>query len=155
MTPEGYYHNGYYLSGENELYDLINPEWDFDDEQDEMPGFAYEDAHIFKMGSCQLFSVALHQIFGYVPYEVKGQDDRLIHAFCIGDFFGQKAFIDVRGITTNWSEFWTGFTVRPEEVIRMEKQQLDTDQLNEDEAFGYRFACWIIENNKNCYQLLA
>lgn len=152
-TCEGYYHNGYFLIGEDELYNVDNPKWDFSDEQDQMPGFAYDNAHVFKMGSCQLFSLALKQEFGYSAVEVKGQDGRLIHAFCMGEICQQKAFVDVRGITTNWNEFWSGFMVRSGEEIHMETQDLRLDQLNEDEAFGYRFACWIIEHKRELYQL--
>lgn len=63
----------------------------FRNEQDELPGFAYEDASVFKMGSCQLFSLALAKRFGYEAIEAIGEDGRLIHAFCRGNYLGRDA----------------------------------------------------------------
>lgn len=150
---EGHYHKGYYIyGGEDKLRTINNPEWHFSDEQDEEPGYAYEDAYIFRMGACHLFSFALHELIGYSSYEAKDKEGHLIHSFCIANYHGQKVFIDVLGITTKWEEFWSGF---PSNLkgIRIEKQKMDRSQMTEDELFGYRFARWIIEQNRDFYTL--
>ena len=79
IGSDGHYYKGYFINNcEEKLSYIENPEWNFTDEQDEVPGFAYEDASVFRMGSCQLFSLALAKRFGYEAFEAIGEDGRLI-----------------------------------------------------------------------------
>lgn len=48
-----------------------------------------------------IFALALSQRFGY-PIQRRDKDE---HFFCLSEVENRRAFIDVRGITTNWSHF--------------------------------------------------
>lgn len=150
------YHQGLFNSGEEgicaSLRSIKNPKWNFEDTQDNEPGFAYEDATCYYKGACNLFSLALGKEHHYTAYQVIGEDDKLIHSFCVSEQKKQIAFIDVRGITTDFTEFWK-FPVFPKEEIHIVLQDIDREytDLDEDECYGYEFARWIIREHRDMY----
>ena len=73
----------------------------------------------FLHGCCDQFAAALSDFFGYEIEYVIGNDDNLIHAYCVRDFpDGETAYIDARGITTDVELFldefrdWCDYDVR-------------------------------------------
>ena len=158
-TANDHYHKGHYnctgMTVQESLSLIRNPEWDFGDEDDSQPGFSYEDADIFWMGSCDLFSLALHKELGLPIFELRGCDNRLIHSFCILEYSGQRAFIDVRGITTDSGEFCHRLCRLLNEKVTIIKNDNPVDplSLSEDEKFGYRFALWILSQNRKYYEI--
>lgn len=76
---------------ENEIYDT--------------PNSAYDYLH----GMCHDFAVALADEFGYKIETIHDDDGRLIHAYCISEYAGKKAYVDIRGITTNPKLFFEEF----------------------------------------------
>lgn len=158
-TEGSCYHKGHYTNTDvgvqKSLIAIKNPDWNFNDEENDEPGFAYEDADVFWMGACNLFSLAVNRELGYCAYEIRGRDNRLIHSFCLSEYKGQKAMIDVRGVTTDIQEFWTRFCVFPGEQVRIQKQDTESDyvMLTEDEQFGFRFATRVLNQNRDYYQI--
>lgn len=76
---------------ENEQYDAANS--------------AYDYLH----GMCIDFAVALADEFGYKIETVHDDNENLIHAYCISEYAGKRAYIDIRGITTNPILFFEEF----------------------------------------------
>ena len=78
----------------------------------------------FLHGNCADFAAMLSEVYGY-PIECiryPGADTtegKLIHAYCVTNFHGKKAYIDVRGITTDpmlfFKEFEDEVTYFPED----------------------------------------
>lgn len=58
----------------------------------------------FLHGFCNVFAYALNQMFGF-DIKVMNNKDGLVHAFCTATVNGETAYIDVRGITTDFKEF--------------------------------------------------
>ena len=93
-----------------ELKDInIDYDNDFDFLQDE---YASTDisADVFLHGYCNIFAQELSKEFGYKIEEIRDFENRLIHAYCISDFNGDTAYIDIRGITTDVSLFFNEFS---------------------------------------------
>ena len=153
----GHFHKGFYILGiENisaALSEIINPKWNFEDIDNDKDGFAYQNADVFKMGSCHLFSLALSQEFGLPAYELRGAQNRFIHAFCIVEFSKKKVYVDVRGSTTDLREFLTGLYVDPKEKLFCLPQNVkgEKDCLTADEKLGYEFALEVIRRNPSFY----
>lgn len=76
---------------ENEVYDT--------------PNSAYDYLH----GLCPDFAIALADEFGYKIETIHDSNGNLIHAYCISEYAGKKAYIDIRGITTNPNLFYEDF----------------------------------------------
>lgn len=51
----------------------------------------------------------LNEKYGYQVFEIKDEEGNLIHSFTRVDTDSQHYFIDVRGITTDYSEFISEF----------------------------------------------
>ena len=73
-----------------------------------------ETAYRYLHGDCADFAAMLNEVYGYPIECVRHPDDdnvrgKLIHAYCVADFNGEKAYIDVRGITTDPKRFWEEF----------------------------------------------
>ena len=64
----------------------------------------------FLHGCCDQFAVALSDFWGYEIEYVVGNDDNLIHAYCIQELAsGEIVYIDARGITTDAELFFDEF----------------------------------------------
>ena len=113
---------------------------------------------IFLHGSCHLFALALHKEFGYEVYEIRDYDDYMRHVFCKATYRGQDVYIDVRGVTTDFSEcmsdfqnmFYNSFYYG---VYRIVARNLEEDMKLGDEGdmTGYLFAQSIIKKYRNFY----
>lgn len=63
----------------------------------------------FLHGNCHEFAMALSKSYGYKIEVIKDADRHLIHAYCITQYHGLKAYVDVRGITTDEKLFFDEF----------------------------------------------
>lgn len=66
-------------------------------------------AYNFLHGSCADFAAILSDVFGYEIECVRNADHRLIHAYCVSHIGDEKAYIDIRGITTDPERFFSEF----------------------------------------------
>lgn len=64
----------------------------------------------FLHGHCSMFAYELSKTFGYQIEEIINFENDLIHAYCIDNFNGKTAYIDIRGITTDVEEFFEEFS---------------------------------------------
>ena len=60
-------------------------------------------------GRCDEFAAMLSEVYGYGIEAVRNAEGRLIHAYCVSQIGGEKAYIDVRGITTDPKLFYEEF----------------------------------------------
>lgn len=67
------------------------------------------DAYDYLHGCCEEFAAILSDIYGYEIECVRNANNRLIHAYCIGYIGDEKAYIDIRGITTDKTLFFEEF----------------------------------------------
>lgn len=63
----------------------------------------------FLHGCCDEFAAMLSDVFGYQIEAVRNGEGRLIHAYCVSEVNGEKAYIDIRGITTDKVLFFEEF----------------------------------------------
>lgn len=73
-----------------------------------------DNAFNFLHGDCGLFAAMLSDVYGYeIECIRETQDDdfpgKLIHAYCVTTLNNEKAYIDVRGITTDSEVFYEEF----------------------------------------------
>lgn len=149
-----HYHKGFYIEGEKNVekhletiknprndYAVINP---------------YSDAQIFLRGSCDLFALALNKEFGFKPYAFvpPNNKDGLIHCFCVSSYLGRPAYVDVRGVTTDFEELIFPFRELREFEFQLIPFNLhETEKLKEDGAeIGFEFAQRIIETYHSYYK---
>lgn len=66
-------------------------------------------AYNFLHGCCDEFAAMLSYLYGYNIEAVRNGVGRLIHAYCISEVNGEKAYIDIRGITTDAALFFDEF----------------------------------------------
>lgn len=71
-------------------------------------------AYQFLHGDCPDFAAMLNGVYGYPIECVRYPDEdnvggKLIHAYCVANFNGEKAYIDVRGMTTDPVLFYEEF----------------------------------------------
>lgn len=107
----------------------------------------YSDAAVFLMGSCQLFSYALMNAFGYIPYEIRDNSNN-IHCFCQSKYQGKRVYIDVRGITSDFDEFLRTSCISHSgeiTIIRQGVSKADLFPAEWDEDFGLPFARRIVK----------
>ncbi|MEI3007417.1 MAG: hypothetical protein V8T27_05015 [Ruminococcus bicirculans (ex Wegman et al. 2014)] len=91
-------------------------------------------------------------------YEIRDYDDYMRHVFCKATYRGQDVYIDVRGVTTDFSEcmsdfqnmFYNSFYYG---VYRIVARNLEEDMKLGDEGdmTGYLFAQSIIKKYRNFY----
>ena len=125
---------------------------DFDDNE-----FPYDTAADFLCGSCDIFAISLSELLNYSAYIISGKTEKSFHAFCQIYKNRQRYFVDVRGITTDFSEFMKDvnefvdgeYTVRP--LLEEDVKSWETDSYFRKE--GYGFAKAIINKYKCCYTL--
>ena len=117
-------HTGYYL-------DLINlrkdcPEADFGYLENEFAGTSIS-AATFLHGYCDSFACELSRAFGYGIEEIRDYENHLIHAYCVVDTGASRAYIDIRGITTNAEAFFAEF----EDYINIENGHIEESQFED------------------------
>ena len=163
MTDCIHFHTGYH-TGPSETYAEMSSilsqvkNDDFTDNSDvELDRYNfYKDASIFLQGACHLFSLALHQEFGFEAYRIRFE--RSIHYFCISTYNGRKVYIDIRGATTNFQEFVSG-TMLPNRACsdyEFTPQNIEEDAKLEDEddyfaEEGLAFAKKLIQEHPEHY----
>lgn len=113
------------------------------------------DANDFKQGLCQLFALALHDIFGYNTFLFKNGSSS--HYFCKAAFETEILYIDVRGIISDFQRF-ISFLVLDDRERKDTSTEYDIDQerpsINQlADIMAYSFAKWIIEKRKNLYDV--
>lgn len=113
----------------------------------------------FLHGLCDEFAAMLSDVFGYEIECVRNGEGRLIHAYCTAYIGEEKAYIDVRGITTDKSLFFEEFdnelTYFPQEdvfyVMDEEGFEITTEPEVwncKDELFDGDYEGWSDENIK-------
>lgn len=151
---EGCINKGYYSRGnllcksELETVKIEDfPEIEIYDPDETCP---YVDAHDFLMGSCQLFAVELNRKFGYPIYAIilKGQ---MIHCFCQVRRDETTYYIDVRGVTNNYSDFLLETKVLDDSNFVI--QEYTVDSFDEWDEIGLKFAQLLIEKNPEYYEI--
>ena len=63
----------------------------------------------FLHGHCDEFAAALSEYYGYEIEYILDSSNVLVHAYCVTEIEGVKAYIDVRGITINDNLFFDEF----------------------------------------------
>lgn len=110
-------------------------------------------AHNFLHGCCDEFAAMLSEIYGYEIECVRNADDRLIHAYCISYIGDEKAYIDIRGITTDpksfFSEFENELTYYPpdDSILVLDEDGCEVEAAreiwaNKDELFDGEYEKW-------------
>lgn len=151
---EGYINKGYYsrkkllCKYELETVKIEDfPEIEINDPNETCP---YAAASDFLMGSCQLFALELNRKFGYPIYAIilKGQ---MIHCFCQVRRDETTFYIDVRGITNNYSDFLLETNVSEEDDFTIQEYKVDLS--DEWVEIGLKFARLLIEKNPEYYKI--
>ena len=159
----GHFHTGHYLKGYENIYSSLE-EIEFDecyiipndiDNSDECP---YSSALDFLHGACHLFAYMLYQLFGYEVFKIKTENNDNIHWYAQKIHQGKKAYIDVRGATTDYDEFILEFKESmgtDYEIIKRNKEQdVELQEFNDFWSnTGKVFAVAIIDDNVDYYKL--
>lgn len=147
---------GYYASSgldkDTWLSKIVNTELPIEESSEEN----YSDASVFLQGSCQLFAHCLHNKFGYKIYSIRCRDYFGLHIFCKSEIYGKEAYIDIRGITSDFNSFCDGLTGKDYSIdaIIPYEDSFESD-IREDKGaeFGYRFAKCIVERCPERYDV--
>lgn len=149
-----YIYKGYYLRRrilcEDELKTVkIESFFEIEiDDSDET--FPYTDASDFLMGSCQLFATELNKKYGYPIYEVN-LNGRMIHCFCKVDIGKTVYYVDVRGVTNDFSEFLLETNVSKDDDFIIQEYKVDSSDKWDD--IGLKFAQLLIDRNPEYYEI--
>lgn len=100
-------YNGFYKELDEIKADGV-PEANFGFLENVAVGDSYN-LYDFLHGHCDQFAAALSDYYGYEIEYVVSNVDVLIHAYCVDNIEGVKAYIDARGITTNAEMFFDEF----------------------------------------------
>ena len=156
-------YTGYFVYLDNDIDELLFAADEFDEfgldyllteenlDDGENP---YENAHVFLMGSCNLFALALNEKFGYALCQIdKGSSH---HYFCITEYVdknGEKQYplIDVRGMTTDFLKFRRTSCVPTAAVEDVEKMVIDEGLASD--VIGIEYAKRIIERHPEFYDV--
>lgn len=116
-------------------------------------------AHNFLHGCCDEFAAMLSEMYGYEIECVRNAEGRLVHAYCITEIGGEKAYIDVRGTTTNpvlfFEEFENEITYYPEDgtIMTLNDDSYEVEAKTEtwkdkDSFFDGEYEGWSDEDIK-------
>lgn len=150
----GNFHKGFYENSKenskSQFRKIINE--DLTKELEDMDCIYYN-AEIFLHGICHIFAYALQQRFGYDILEIKSKSGTTVH-WCCSSIYDQKvAYIDVRGITTDYDEFLLEFQPLIGENPSKNKIVDSMDYEDEWEPAGLKFANKIITKYYEYYSL--
>ena len=67
------------------------------------------DLYYILHGYCDICADILHKQFGYPMEYIIDENGDLVHAYCYTKVDGEKHYIDVRGITTDYQSFLSDF----------------------------------------------
>lgn len=153
VNERKHYHKGFYIAGESNVEQHLKT---IENPRNNEDVFPYCDAQIFLCGSCDLFALALNKEFGFKAYAFTPANHRdiLIHCFCVSTYLERPAYVDVRGVTTDFEEL-----IAPFEDLRKFDFQLipfnlkETQKLEENAAeIGFKFAQNIIKKYHSYYE---
>ena len=134
------------------LAGIVNPEITESMVEDDEDGRGvFETADVFRMGRCDIFSIALSREFGYAAYKIGETEDGLTHSFCVTFVENQMLFVDIRGMTTDLEQFCSGFVFETGAVLTRQDIEKEYRQLDDAGRFGYRFAERIIDGCRSRY----
>ena len=139
------YQTGVYKQAKSIRKDLLmlmaNPAYDYESDS------PYDDARIFLQGACIVFAHVLHNKYGYKMFKIYNGDT--FHVFCMKDGVEQQ-YIDVRGITTSFSDFEADLLGEyTEDMIAPFTDAVDDEYMYEE---GCAFAEYLIESKNYYYQ---
>ncbi|MBP3556065.1 MAG: hypothetical protein IJY37_02110 [Clostridia bacterium] len=148
-----HYHKGFYIKDEKNVQKYLktvkNPR------KDHAVIDPYFDAQIFLFGSCDLFALALNREYGFKAYAfVSKNQTTIIHCFCVSTYLGMPAYVDVRGVTTDFEELISPFSeLRGFEFQLVPFDLTETEKLEEENAeIGFEFAQNIIKKYHSYYE---
>lgn len=148
------WHKGFYNDGDP-TKSLLNINYSDFLEAPYDDGFPYDTAFDLLCGSCHHFAVSLKKVLDYDPYIIEGKKGKGFHAFCQIYKTGTWYYVDVRGITSSFSEFMdiAKMFVTNEYIIRPVNSK-DIDEWERDSDYNkeaYAFAEAVINKYKECY----
>lgn len=146
------YHKGFYNESDTELSLGKIKYTDFEEiPNDEFPIVS---AHCLLCGACNIFALALRDVFGYQPYIIEQVKDYGFHAFCQKYNNGKWLYVDARGVTSSFDELMDAakMFVHGEYIIRPVTIK-DENDWKEDTFLKkeLEFAKYVIENYPECY----
>ena len=98
--------NGFYAELESLQKELPDASFGFLENTDVGDYYSLYD---FLHGHCDEFAAALSDYYGYEIEYIIDSCNTLVHAYCVTEVGGDKAYIDVRGITTDADLFFEEF----------------------------------------------
>lgn len=110
-------------------------------------------------GSCQAFALKIEEILGYKAFIVEERDGNGHHVFCSANLNGKTAYIDARGVTTSFDEFFevaSEFVKKPYRIRRVNKADItgwseaSCDNSHEEHL---ALAEAVIRANIECYRI--
>lgn len=151
---DGQLHNGHYVNMcvEDSLKAISFDDFNIilTDDEDDNP-YIWDTSHIFLKGSCDIFALALHKLFGYETYEIKNQSNgNLIHCYAQSTYNGKPVYIDVRGASTDFNDFYKPWYLNTNYFITPQNLENKLDCADYFDT-GFKFACAIIEKYLEYY----
>ena len=121
---------------------------DISDEILEDDEFVVDDADEYRQGICQLFAYELNQKYGYPVFIIK--KDKHPHIFCKSK--DGKYYIDVRGITDDFTEFLQSLEYSYDTDVKVEPYEFVEEDFKEKYTKIYEvFARIIIQEDIERY----
>ena len=99
------------------------------------------DAYGFLHGCCEEFAAILSDVYGYEIECVRNANGRNIHTYCVSYIGDEKAYIDVRGITTDKKLFFEEFENELTYYAAKDTILVEDDEVYEIEAEVEMWAC--------------
>ena len=156
-SDERIVHTGHYLRCNHDMRSSLS-KIKFDDtfilirdeSKEECP---FSDGNGFLHGICNIFALALHREFGYDIYEVVDKDKKSIHWFGLSSFNNHPIYIDVRGATTDFDEFFSEFQKSAGDNYQIVQREEQDCGFSEDwSETGLLFAIAVIRENYDDYK---
>lgn len=128
-------YNGYYLELEEIQKEHSDASYGFLENTEVGDYYSLYD---FLHGHCDEFAAALSDYYGYAVEYILDSSNVLVHAYCVTEVGGDRAYIDVRGITTDSELFFKEF----EDFCTYDKDNdCFFDLSGECKVFGHKNTC--------------
>ncbi len=162
-TTNGHFHNGHFaecvgkrITVEESLGEIPFDETSIDssDDNTEKSECPFSSAFDFLHGACNLFAAALHERKGYDVFEIVRSSGGSIHWYASAEYRGRPVYIDVRGVTTDQSEFFREFSYEMSMPYCIEQRKGDELLCGEKwEKTGIAFASQVISISNGVYDI--
>lgn len=108
----------------------------------------YDDAYIFLAGACDIFANSLFEKFHFNMCKLESTNSEDHHYFCMIKIRNKNIYIDVRGMTSSFEEFFSEFKFKMKDGYNI--KQIDKYEKNESDEWeqqGKLFANEFIEQH--------